>query len=135
VPTTDWLPLVVTGLLSGGAGSAVAAIVTARAASRRAKLDERAQPAQIESTFLGGAEKAVQALALALDRAQAEINDLKRERDEERLKSREKDRRIQELETLMSDMRKELDRLSGKMEQARTLVDEVKAESAENPPG
>lgn len=131
----DWVVPVVTAVLSGGFGAAVTAITSARVASRKAKIEERGAPAHIESVFLGSAEKAVAALVVALDRAEEEIEDLKRQRDEERRRSREKDQRISELEQLLSSMRTELEVLKTDVLKAREIQRQVVGEKPENPHG
>jgi chromosome segregation ATPase len=130
-----WMSHIITALLSGGSATILGAIIQARLTARKLRMEEQTAPAQREAIFLGSAEKAVAALVVSLDRAQLEIEELKQELDEERERSREKDQRIVELEQLLAQMRRELDRLQATVAQARVIANEIASDSTENPPG
>lgn len=115
---SEWLtPAVITTLI-GALAAALGIIVKTRVDLRKAKLDEERQPAEIENIFIGGAEKAVAALQVALDRAETTIGRLERALTERDEKLQERDQRIAELEM---DVTRTLARLARIQDQCERL--------------
>lgn len=121
----ELLPIAVTAIFSGGLATAISAIIQARINAKKVHLEELATPAHVESVFLGSAEKAVQALVVALDRAEEEIKDLRR-------LSREKDVRIDELEKNLATLRRRLEAVDVKLTQVEELAHEVRSENTDS---
>lgn len=130
---TDWVTLLVTAILSGGACTAVASIITARAMSRQATVREKSAPAEIQSILLGGAEKAVASLVVALEWAEVEIRELKEESEASRLRELAKDARIAELETSLVNMQAQLGMLQDRVTRVQHLAQDARSDpSPEN---
>lgn len=125
-PETDWIALIVTALLSGGLATAIASIITARVAARRVNIEERAAPAQVQSILVGGAEKAVATLVIALEWAEAEIRDLKEESDASRVREQAKDARIAELETNLTMLQTRLGQLQEQVTRVQNMAQEAR---------
>ncbi|MFI6496922.1 hypothetical protein [Nonomuraea typhae] len=128
---TDWLtPTVITALV-GGLATAIGIIVKGRVDLRKTKLDEDRQPVEIENIFIGGAEKAVAALQVALDRAEATISRLEKSLTERDEKLQERDRKIAELEADITNTLARLARLQERCEQLTTRLAELRSDPRE----
>jgi len=125
---SEWLTPAVVALLAGGAGSAVTTIVRARVDWRKARLEEDRQPVELENVFIGGAEKAVQALQVALDRAESTIGRLERSLSERDEKLQERDRKIAELEQDLTNTLARLARLQERCEQLTARLADLRAD-------
>lgn len=112
---SDWVALAVTGLLSGGLASAVASIITARASTRKIKLEEQANPAHIQSIMVGGAEKAVASLVVVVEWQEREIKELREE-------SAAKDARIADLEANLTRLQSQLRSLQAQVTRVQQEV-------------
>lgn len=119
------VPLAV-ALLGGGLLAAIGQIYAARAALRKSRQDEERLPAEVSGLWLGGAEKAVGALQVALDRADGQIARLEAALDRERQSSQAKDQRIQELERQLGDMRRQLNLLQTQADRLGLRIAELK---------
>lgn len=97
-------------------------LVKARVDLRKQKLDEERAPAELENIFLGGAEKAVASLQVALDRAESHI--LRLERDVE-----DRDRKIGDLETDLTHTLARLARLQERCEQLGVRIAEMRTDT------
>jgi chromosome segregation ATPase len=114
----------VAAFLGGGLFIGLSQLITARAQARTAQLQE---PGIIAASSLGGAEQAIALMERALARASQEIEEIKRDRDEERTKNREKDGRIHELENQLTHLRSLLGTLSTNVDQTIRQVQEAKS--------
>lgn len=98
----ELLKLIVTGLLSGGAFAAVAAIITSRSAAKKGAAEVGAinakLPAEVDSVVVQGAESAVLVMQAALDSATKRIAQLERERESDRERIRELEAKVTQLE-------------------------------------
>lgn len=124
----SWIIPVSSALLGGGFLAGISQLTIARAQSRMSRLQE---PALVTSSSLGGAEQAIALMERALTRAESEIEDLKRDRDAERRRSRDKDDRISELERELISLRVQLSGLSNRLNATVQRVQEVKNEMDE----
>lgn len=104
----------------------MAATIAARAASRKVKIEERQVPAQIQSILVGGAEKAVASLVIALEWAESEIQDLKAESEASRVRETAKDVRIAELEYSLAVVQGQLAALQERVTRVQHLAQEAR---------
>lgn len=121
------LPVAI-AVLSGGFVAAVGQVISARAQLKKAEQDDERLPAEVGTMWLGGAEKAVAALQVALDRADAQITRLEAALDRERQSSMVKDERIAELERQLTTMRRQLTALQTQADRLGVRIDELKSD-------
>ena len=115
-------------LMGGGMLTAFAQLISARSQLQKARQDDERLPAEVQSVWLGGAEKAVAALQVALDRAEKQITRLESALDKEREVSMIKDQRIVDLEHQLFQMRTQLNRLQTQADKLGTEINELKEE-------
>ncbi len=111
--TTDQIVVaVISAVLGGGLFSGAAAVWQARQASKKV-------PADLNSTSIGSAERALMMLKIALDEAEERIVELKAERDElkEELRTSSADHRI--------EIENKIQRIKELEDELRTLRDEL----------
>lgn len=128
---TEWFTPTVITLLAGGLMSAIGVLVKARTDLRKARLEEDRQPVELESVFIGGAERAVQALQAALDRTETTVDRLEKalgERDEKLL---ERDRRIALLEQDLTSALERLQEVQTRCEQLQARLAELRTDPRE----
>lgn len=98
----DLLPVVVTGILSGGIGAGIATLIKARSEARNLDASARAVeaklPAEVDSVVVQGAEAAVLTMRSALESATARIAELEEDRAEDRARIAELEQKVRELE-------------------------------------
>lgn len=119
---------VVIALLGGGLITAVGQLLGARAQLKKSRQDDERLPAEVETLWLGGAEKAVGILQSALDRAERQITQMDESLQRERTASQAKDDRIQELERQLAQMRQQLTRMQEQCDQLGARIEQLKDE-------
>lgn len=115
-------------ILGGSLLGAVAALIQARAQIRKVRLEEERSPAEVESIWLTGAERAFSALQGALDRTAAEISRLETALERERQQSAAKDERIADLERRLGTMRQQLSHLQSQADRLGVDINELRAD-------
>ena len=125
---SEWLTPAVVALLAGGAGSGLATLVKARVDLRKQKLDEERHPVELENVFIGGAEKAVAALQVALDRAESTIGRLERSLTDRDQALADRDQKIQDLEQELTRTLARLARLQDRCEQLTARLAEIRVD-------
>ncbi|WP_125633475.1 hypothetical protein [Nonomuraea sp. WAC 01424] len=128
---TDWLTPAAITLIAGGAGTGLGVLVKARVDLRKTKLEEERQPVELESVFIGGAERAVSALSAALDRTETNITRLEKALSERDEKLQERDRRIADLEQDLATTRHRLSEMQTRCEQLQTRLADLRIEPRE----
>lgn len=128
---TEWFTPAVITLLAGGLMSAIGVLVKARTDLRKARLEEDRQPVELESVFIGGAERAVQALQVALDRTETTIGRLEKSLTERDEKIQERDRKIADLEQELTRTLARLARLQERCEQLTARLAELRTDPRE----
>lgn len=123
--TGDLVTTVVTGLLAGGLGTGLGALITGRALARKTHSEARAVdaklPAEVDSVVVQGAEAAVLTMKAALDSATSRIATLEKERDSDR-------RRILELESKVEALRSMVETAEKALGEARAAGAALRAE-------
>lgn len=117
-------------LLGGGLITAMAQLVGTRAQLAKARQDDERLPAEVESIWLGGAEKAVTLLQSALDRAERQITQMDESLQRERTASLAKDERIQLLEGQLGQMRQQLAQMQTQCDRLGARIEELKEEES-----
>ena len=116
----DLLPILVTGLLSGGIFAAVASLVTSRAVSAKTRTEAQGLaaklPAEVDSVVVQGAEAAVLTMKAALDSATGRIAQLEAERDNDRQR--------------IADLEAKVKRLEGKVQAAERALGDARTAGA-----
>ena len=116
----DLLPVVVTGLLSGGIFGAIGALISSRAVSRKTNAEAQGLaaklPAEVDSVVVQGAEAAVLTMKAALDSATGRIAQLEAERDADRQR--------------IADLEAKVKRLEGKVNAAERALASAREEGA-----
>lgn len=126
------ITLIVSFLVGGGLFAGIGALIGARAQVRKVQIEEERAPAETQSIWLGGAEKAVVALQQALDRMSVEITRLESALDAERQRSEAKDQRIAKLEHRLSVMREQLNRLQWQADQLGVDIGDLRRPEGSN---
>ena len=114
-----WLVPVASALLGGGLFVGLSKFINSLSESRKSRKEET-------NIFLGGAEQVVGLMERMLSRAEQQIEELKKEREEEYERSRQKDIRIAELEKELTKLRTLLSEFSARLENTQKRVEEYK---------
>lgn len=122
---TDLVAVIVTGLLTGGIGTGVGALIVGRANARKTVTEARALdaklPAEVDSIAVQGAEAAVLTMQSALESAAARIKQLEEERESDR-------KRIADLEQRVTDLRAKVEAADAALGEARRAGIELRRE-------
>ena len=125
---SEWLTPAVVALLGGGAAGTVATLIKARVELRKQRLDEERAPVELENVFIGGAEKAVQALQVALDRAESTIGRLEKTLGDRDQALADRDQKIADLEQELTRTLARLARLQDRCEQLTARLAEIRTD-------
>lgn len=125
---TEWLTPAVITLLAGGLTTTIGVLAKARIDLKKARLEEDRQPVELESVFIGGAERAVQALSAALDRTETNISRLEMALSDRDEKLQERDRRIAVLEKDLATSLQRLQEVQARCEQLQARLAEMRTE-------
>lgn len=119
------LTVVVTGILSGGLGAGVAALIVGRATAKKTNSEGQAidakTPVEVDSIAVQGAETAVLTMQRALESAEARIAELTRDRAADR-------KRIVELEAKVDELRSKVNAAEEATASARRAGEELRSE-------
>ncbi|MEO3856250.1 hypothetical protein [Acrocarpospora sp. B8E8] len=131
----EWVTPAAIALLATTSVGMATAWVKTRVDLRKAKLDEERQPVELENVFIGGAEKAVAALQVALDRAETTITRLEQalaDRDERlRQALAERDERLGERDRKIDELEQDLTRTLARLGRLQERCEELQARLAE----
>lgn len=139
MPASDTINVLVpavTALLSGGLVGGVSQILHARNTARQIRLEQDRSPADIEAVLLGGASQAVTVLTNSLQWTQNELKALKDEQAQDKARIRElmnsndqKDRRVNEMERELQNLRVQLAEVQTALDRAQLRIQEMRGGS------